>query len=382
MEKPRVFVSSVIDGFESYREAARKGIKAAGGEPVLVNEDFPSMPNSSRNACLDAVASSDIYLAIIGERAGWQAPSGKLVVEEEFEEAQNRDMPVLLFLVDGYREEEAERLAGRLSDYVEGYFRVEVESPTELQEEIEQALQRLIDNPIDEQPDMQRVRDATSAPYDLDGRPSLRMVLVPEREEEVVDPMTLESDKFRHRVYRIAHALSVTLLRYTEPKSHSLSQNSLVITQRSSSRQGRGKEDARIEIGERGRIIIDTSVTEPDQRGMGAGMVIDASKIKGAARRAFAFAEAFFDEIDQHGRYQQFLHNAVLANPGNRKIVDEVNPQKQTFSMPRGAQNDHIVAFDTPRSISRNTLRDPTEEIDRILTRIRRKRDSDTQRGF
>jgi hypothetical protein len=382
MAEPRVFVSSVIDGFQTYREAARKGIKAAGGEPVLVNEDFPSLPKSSRNACLDAVASSDIYLAIIGERAGWRAPSGKLVVEEEFEETQNRDMPVLLFLVDADREEEAKRLAGRLSDYVEGYFRVEVESPTELQEETERALQRLIDKPSDEQPDMQRVRDATSAPHDLGGQPSLRTVLMPEREEEVIDPMTLESDKFRHRVYRIAHALSVKLLRYTEQKSHSLSQNALVITQRSSSRQGRGKEDVRIEIGERGRVIVDASVTEPDQRGMGTGMMIDASKIKGVAQRAFAFAEAFFDEIDQHGRYQQFLHNAVLANPGNRQIVDEVDPQQKTFSVPYGPQNDHIVAFDTPRSISRNTLREPGSEIERILTRIRRKRESDTQKGF
>jgi hypothetical protein len=382
MAEPRVFVSSVIDGFQTYREAARKGIKAAGGEPVLVNEDFPSLPKSSRNACLDAVASSDIYLAIIGERAGWRAPSGKLVVEEEFEETQNRDMPVLLFLVDADREEEAKRLAGRLSDYVEGYFRVEVESPTELQEETERALQRLIDKPSDEQPDMQRVRDATSAPHDLGRQPSLRTVLMPEREEEVIDPMTLESDKFRHRVYRIAHALSVKLLRYTEQKSHSLSQNALVITQRSSSRQGRGKEDVRIEIGERGRVIVDASVTEPDQRGMGTGMMIDAPKIKGVAQRAFAFAEAFFDEIDQHGRYQQFLHNAVLANPGNRQIVDEVDPQQKTFSVPYGPQNDHIVAFDTPRSISRNTLREPGSEIERILTRIRRKRESDTQKGF
>jgi hypothetical protein len=159
MAEPRVFVSSVIDGFQPYREAARKGIKAAGGEPVLVNEDFPSLPKSSRNACLDAVASSDIYLAIIGERAGWRAPSGKLVVEEEFKEAQNRDMPVLLFLVAGDREDEAERLARCLSDCVEGYFRVEVESPTELQEETERALERLIDKPSDEQPDMRSAKN-------------------------------------------------------------------------------------------------------------------------------------------------------------------------------------------------------------------------------
>lgn len=39
MADPRVFVSSVVEGFEDYREAAREGIEAAGGEPVLVNED-------------------------------------------------------------------------------------------------------------------------------------------------------------------------------------------------------------------------------------------------------------------------------------------------------------------------------------------------------
>jgi ABC-type branched-subunit amino acid transport system substrate-binding protein len=45
-----VFVSSVIDGFQTFREAARAAIEAAGGEPVLVNEDFPSLAASSRNA--------------------------------------------------------------------------------------------------------------------------------------------------------------------------------------------------------------------------------------------------------------------------------------------------------------------------------------------
>jgi Domain of unknown function (DUF4062) len=65
--RSRVFLSSVMDGFEEYRQAAREGIVAAGGEPVLA-EDFPSLPISSRTACLDGVASSDIYIAIIGGR--------------------------------------------------------------------------------------------------------------------------------------------------------------------------------------------------------------------------------------------------------------------------------------------------------------------------
>jgi hypothetical protein len=86
--RPRVFVSSVVEDFQAYREADRAAIHAAGGEPILVNEDFSSMQTSSRNACLDAVASSDIFVLTIGARGGWRAPSGRLVVEEELEEAR------------------------------------------------------------------------------------------------------------------------------------------------------------------------------------------------------------------------------------------------------------------------------------------------------
>jgi len=46
---PRVFVSSVIEGFEAMRQFARGAIREAGAEPVLVNEDLPSLAASSRN---------------------------------------------------------------------------------------------------------------------------------------------------------------------------------------------------------------------------------------------------------------------------------------------------------------------------------------------
>jgi len=77
--KLRVFVSSVIEGYERYREATKKGIISAGAEPVLV-EDFPSLAASSRNACLDGVVSCDVIVILIGSRGGWVAPSAKLVV--------------------------------------------------------------------------------------------------------------------------------------------------------------------------------------------------------------------------------------------------------------------------------------------------------------
>jgi hypothetical protein len=75
--RSRVFVSSVVEGFQAHREAARTAIHAAGGDAILVNEDSPSIQTSSRNACLDAVASSDIFVLVVGERAaGEPRPDG------------------------------------------------------------------------------------------------------------------------------------------------------------------------------------------------------------------------------------------------------------------------------------------------------------------
>ena len=147
MRRPRVFVSSVIDGFKPYREAARAAITNAGGEPVLVNEDFASQGASSRNACLDAVDSCEIFILLIGERGGWHAPSGKLVVEEELERAQFRHRRCLVFVQSGVvQDDEAKRLARSVSDYVTGYFRTTFKDETELKTEIEAALKEPLGN--------------------------------------------------------------------------------------------------------------------------------------------------------------------------------------------------------------------------------------------
>src|SRR3954470_16843571 len=140
---PRVFVSSVVTGFEAYRRAAKEGILAAGGEPILVNEDFPSIPDSSRNACLDAVASSDALALVIGERGGWKTPSGRFVIEEEYDEAVRRGIPLYVFLQDIARDAETDRFTKRVSDYVLGRFRTSFRTPEELREASKKALSTL-----------------------------------------------------------------------------------------------------------------------------------------------------------------------------------------------------------------------------------------------
>src|SRR3984957_8971443 len=141
----RVFVSSVIEGFAEYRQAARSGIEQAGGDAVLVNEDFPAQANSSRNTCLDAIDSCDVFLLVLGARGGWKTPSGRLVVEEEFEHARARKLPVLVFIEDIPRDADVERLARLVSDYVDGHFRVKFSGAAELRDQVARALLDVVD---------------------------------------------------------------------------------------------------------------------------------------------------------------------------------------------------------------------------------------------
>jgi hypothetical protein len=195
--KARFFVSSVIEGFADYRAAAREGIEAGGGAPVMVNEDFPSKGDSSRNACLDAIESSDYILSIVGNRGGWTTPSGRLVVEEEFEHARVRNRPILAFVQDAKRDADADRFVRRLSDYVDGMFRTKFTTPADLRREVARAVRERVDAVS---PKNSEERDLSSylagERRSSGGATMLRLVLEPERQEEVIDPVRLASEEF------------------------------------------------------------------------------------------------------------------------------------------------------------------------------------------
>jgi hypothetical protein len=139
----RVFVSSVITNFAAFRSAVADGIRDAGAVPIRVNEDYPSLPDSSRNACLDAVASCDAFVLVLGETAGWKAPSRKFVIEEEYEEAVRRGIPIFVFLLDVALDTATQQFERRISDYVLGKFRKVVQSPGDLRVAVKDALTQI-----------------------------------------------------------------------------------------------------------------------------------------------------------------------------------------------------------------------------------------------
>lgn len=95
----KVFVSSVISGFEEFRRSAEHAARTLDHE-VLMAERFGARADSPQQACLKAVRDADVVLAVLGERYGEVQPSGLSATHEEYKEAVQYSA-VLVFVQQG-----------------------------------------------------------------------------------------------------------------------------------------------------------------------------------------------------------------------------------------------------------------------------------------
>ncbi len=369
--RPRVFVSSVIEGFDAHRQAARVAIHAADGEPLLVNEDFPSIHASSRNACLDAVASSDYFVLIIGARGGWRAPSGRLVVQEELEEARRRRIPALVFIEDVEQDEDAKNLSRTVSDYVDGYFRVRFRGPEELGRELERALRPLIETARRPAMNPDELSAYLEHPYKVGDQVTLRFVLVPARREEIIDPIRLGSGEFADRLLELGHSKPIGLFSYQRAKEPpSLSNDSLIIEQPAGNDWRRGIQAVRMELHESGTMVLDSNVTGRTERANSSDLMrifrIAIEDVEAALAADFRFAAAIYDELDLYKRHQRFLWNAALSGMGYRTFARNPQPS-QSYTMATTERAEPFSAFTEGRPIDRLILSQPASEIERAI---------------
>jgi uncharacterized protein DUF4062 len=373
--RPRVFLSSVMDGFEEYRQAAREGIVAAGGEPILA-EDFPSLPVSSRTACLDGVASSDIYIAIIGGRGGWIAPSGQLVVEEEYEEARHRKRSILAFIQNAERDADAQRLVRKLSDYIDGRFRETFSAPDTLQAAVKRALEPMIQHYARPEVDTSVIEERLRQPSPIRREASVRFVLVPERSEELIDPVSLESEELEQQLFTIGHSPTVCLFSYRRAKTPEVRPDEIVIVQADDDRHRDGVDEVHVTLTVQGLLAIDINVTGRIASNLSGHWnyfpVIVEEDVIAALKKCFAFTRDFFETRDPYRRYDHFLYN-VAVNGCQNKILMAKPPSSGSITIPmRHPDPDSVIAFDRSRLLTRDDLVRPDPEVQAVLARLRR----------
>lgn len=177
-----IFISSVIRGLESERDAAAEAVAGLGHTPKRA-EDFAASPESPQIVCRRGVRESDVVVLLLGERYGEVQASGKSATHEEFEEAQLLMRPTLAFLQTGVtREPDQERFAAEVRDWVGGEFHGRFASPTELDRAITRSLHELevsmAGGPVDPAETYARARAAIRGPRNPSYRPAQIAVAV------------------------------------------------------------------------------------------------------------------------------------------------------------------------------------------------------------
>ena len=377
--QPRIFVSSVITGFQECREAARAGIRQAGCDAVLA-EDFAAQSSSSRNACSDGVESADALVLLLGPRYGWVAPSGRSATEEEYQEARRRHIPILVFVQDGgSREPDQQDFVDRVEDYVHGHFRKSFQSSHDLKQLVKEAV---MERDLTAVP--QRLAGAESRIREaLDRRPRdnqhsvwMKTAWTTLRGEEVVDPLTLTDDGFKNQVLRLGHNGEPALFRYERPKQAEASASRLSITQ-GTLRGATADEDATVvTIHGDGTLTVLRNVTG-GQANHDPNLSIvtmhrlDPNIVRDRLERAWSFALAWWNEHDRFLRHDSLLYNIGLYDIGHRSFED---PGEHTWGgglpIPPECPHNPLIVLEPSQRIARSGLNRPGAEITRTTRMV------------
>jgi len=144
MTPMRVFISSVRRGLEQERDALPGLIQAVGHTPVRF-EDFTALSIPSRQACLDGVASADVYVMLLEPNYGHRFPeTGQSPTHDEWVTAGSAGIPRLVFRKTGVKfEPEQEEFAQIVGNYGAGLFYDSFANYVDLAPKVVQALRQL-----------------------------------------------------------------------------------------------------------------------------------------------------------------------------------------------------------------------------------------------
>lgn len=203
----RVFISSLIAGYEEFRAAAAEAIEML-GHIVVRAEDFPATAATAQQACLSAVRESDVVVLLLGERYGAPQQSGLSATHEEYREARERK-PVLVFVESGIAPEPLQQaFIDEVQDWETGHFRDAFSTPEELKAKVLRALHdhelAIAVGPVDESEMLERARALLPAGSGLVASSQLVVGVAGGPHQQVLRPLELEDPDLARDLQREA----------------------------------------------------------------------------------------------------------------------------------------------------------------------------------
>ena len=306
----KVFVSSLITGYEAYRAAVADAITLLGHQ-VLRAEDLSASPATPQQACLGLVRDSDVLVLLMGARYGAVQPSGLSATHEEYREARERK-PVLVFVEDEVAPEalQAEFL-GEVQAWASGRIRRGYRDPGSLKEVVTRALHdhelATSHGAFDEAECMERARSLIPAnERGVGGGAELLVAVAAGPYQQVIRPAELDEPTLVVDLQRDALFGDYAVLDPSEGTTVTVRGSRLILKQ----------DSGEVSVDQAGSIRVVKSLRpNPQSRGFEMPSVIQED-VQTLLVRSLRFVASTLDRIDPVRRLSDVVVLANLSGAG------------------------------------------------------------------
>lgn len=361
----RVFISSLIGGFEELRAAARSAIVALRHEPVVA-EDFGARAASPQVACLQGVRSADLVVLILGSRYGFvQGASGVSPTHEEYLEARG-SKPILMFVQeDVERDEQQAKFISEVGAWQTGHFRAGFKTADDLRDSVTRAIHDFqlanAAGPLDTAalavaalallPKARQNSQASS--------PFLHVGIVGGPAQRILRPAELESPMLEDAIHQQALFVEPKLFSKLQGVDSGINDSALTLEQ---------ERGARIQLTEDGSLLLRIPLGRAESnRGNGFGFfaIIEENVLRELAT-ALAFSAWLLDKIDPT---QRITHVAIAASieasdymGWRTQAEQDASPNSGSMRM-GNAQLRPVSSTDRPRAALRFEAAELAEDL-------------------
>jgi hypothetical protein len=375
----KVFVSSLISGFEPFRAAAKSAITTLRHEAVMA-EHFGARPESPQIACLQGVRGADLVVLLLGGRYGAVQPaSGLSPTHEEFREARDHK-PVLVFVQEGVeREAKQEAFVAEVQAWQSGYFRSSFKTAGEVRDAVTQALHdhQLANaaGPVD----TAELVAAAEAQIPRQRRnqqvytPTLNLSIVGGPSQRLLRPAQLEAPELREFIHQKALFGSQRIFDKAKGTEDCIDGDTLVL------QQDRG---ATMRLAESGSLFLSLPLEDSKDRqrsGIGLMAIIQEAVVE-RLTVGLGFANLLLDHIDPT---QRLAHTAIAATIDasdymgwRTQAEQDASPNSGTIRMGSG-EDLAPVHLQVPRPKLRLEVHELAEDL---MVKLRRQRTDERRR--
>jgi hypothetical protein len=366
----RVFVSSLIGGFEAERGAVLSAITTLRHEPVMA-EDFGAQPNSPQVACMQGLRSADLVILVLGERYGTPQASGLSATHEEYREAQGTK-PIIAFVQAGLDPEPAQvAFIEEVQGWEGGLFRESFTDPGNLATLVTRALHDFeltsARTPVDGQ-DLQRIA-ADGMPvqergYYTTGGPFLCASFGMGPRQQILRAARIEDQEFADDLQQMAQFGQPRLFDASGSTARAIENDALLLSQDSGSR---------LRLNEGGDLLLQVTLGSRDRQSRMSGLpAIIEEDVTTALKACLQFANDVLEKIDATQRLSH-LGVAVGIRGGEGsgwRTRAEHRANSSSMEVPMfGSRDREPVTTDFPRPALRLNRNGISEDI---VVRLRR----------